>query len=118
MYLDPSNKYPPSHSFWNSIEKKLYLKFQGVSDVAVKPQDLELWYHMLRTKYKFSIEKPQNKYSMPWKRDNKDNKDLQGVNLLIHHIYFQKQNDSKWKGLLGIYRRLGGTITTNGFNLT
>jgi hypothetical protein len=43
----------------------LYQKFQGVLDVAAKPQDLELRYHMLRTKYQYSIEKPQKKYSTP-----------------------------------------------------
>ena len=69
---------------------------------------------MLRTKYQNSIEKPQNKYSMPWKQRISDNKPLWGGNLLIHHMNSQIQDDSKWKGLLGIYKRLGGTITTNG----
>ena len=117
-YLDPSTKYPPSRSFLNVIENNLYRKCQGVLDGATKPQDLELWYHMLRTKYQYSIEKPQNKYSTPWKEIKSDNKPLWGGNLLLPHLNVQVQDDSKWKCLLGIYRRLGGIITTNGIKPT
>ena len=48
------------------------------------------------------------------KEINLDYKPLWGGSLLIHHMNSQLQDDSKWKGLLGTYRRLGGTITTNG----
>ena len=75
-------------------------------------------YYMLRTKYQYSIEKPQKKYSTPWKEIILDNKPLRGGNLLLSHLNVQVQDDSKWKCLLGIHKRLGGTITTNGPKLT
>ena len=73
---------------------------------------------MLRTKYQYSIEKPKQKYSMPWKEIISDNKPLRGGNLLLPHLNVQVQDDSKWKCLLGIYRRLWGIITTNGLKPT
>ena len=47
-----------------------------------------------------------------------DNEPLRGGNLLLPHINVQVQDDSKWKSLLGIYRRLGGIITNNGLKPT
>ena len=69
---------------------------------------------MLRTKYQYNIENLRISTQRLEKDRNLDNKPLRGGNLLKHHRNFQIPNDSKWKGLLGIYRRLGGTITTNG----
>jgi hypothetical protein len=48
---------------------------------------------MLRTKYQYSIEKPQKKYST--KEIISDNKPLRGGNLLLPHLNVQVPDDSK-----------------------
>ena len=69
---------------------------------------------MLRNKNQNIIKKLRISTPCLEKEINLDNKSLRGGNLLIHYMNSQIQDDSKWKGLNGIYRRLGGTITTNG----
>jgi hypothetical protein len=51
---------------------------------------------MLRTKYQYSIEKPQKKYSTCLEKEIiSDNKPLRGGNLLLPHLNVQVQDDSK-----------------------
>ena len=73
---------------------------------------------MLRTKYQDNIENLRISTQHLEKEIISYNKPLQGGNLLLPHINVQVQDDSKGKCLLGIYRRLGGIITTNGIKPT
>jgi hypothetical protein len=50
---------------------------------------------MLRTKYQYSIEKPQKSTKHLEKEIISDNKPLQGGNLLLPHLNVQVQDDSK-----------------------
>jgi hypothetical protein len=51
--------------------------------------------HMLRTKYQYSIEKPQKSTQCLEKEIISDNKPLRGGNLLLPHLNVQVQDDSK-----------------------
>jgi hypothetical protein len=52
-------------------------------------------YCVLRTKYQYSIEKPQKSTQRLEKEIISDNKSLQGGNLLLPHLNVQAQYDSK-----------------------
>jgi hypothetical protein len=61
----------------------------------MKPQDLELGYQMLRTKYQNSIKNLIISTQFLEKEIISDKKPLRGGNLLIHHINLEIQDDSK-----------------------